>query len=267
MVKNSLEFCRVCGSAECTEEFQVRGCAIFRCLDCESLFVARSVSPPVYNEDYFTGDVYASYQNDPAVHKNAQNLLDELSINLLPGSSLFEVGAATGVFMEKAVQRYSAQGVEISPYASEQARNRGLDIQTGTIEDVQGENRFDGIVAWDVLEHLEDPGDFAKHVYRLLKPKGFFLAHTVNIDSAFVKMMGKRWHQFYPPYHLSFFSIRGATMMLHNAELNPVSLTSKGAFRSVGAFAARYFPSIKKLSNFGFNINLGDLMLIVARKP
>ncbi|MCM3874395.1 MAG: class I SAM-dependent methyltransferase [Pyrinomonadaceae bacterium] len=47
------------------------------------------------------------------------------------------------------------------------------------------DDTFDGVVAVEVLEHVEQDGDFVREVYRVLKSQGVFLMTTPNGD--FVK--------------------------------------------------------------------------------
>jgi 2-polyprenyl-3-methyl-5-hydroxy-6-metoxy-1,4-benzoquinol methylase len=45
------------------------------------------------------------------------------------------------------------------------------------------ENQFEGIVASEIIEHLENPRNFARECFKLLKPGGKIILSTPNVDS------------------------------------------------------------------------------------
>ena len=54
----------------------------------------------------------------------------------------------------------------------------------------------EGIVAVEILEHLENPRHFVRECYRALKPGGYLLLSTPNIDSPVSKSLFIRSGQF-----------------------------------------------------------------------
>jgi SAM-dependent methyltransferase len=76
-------------------------------------------------------------------------------------------------------------GVEVDPTAAAEARVAGLNVIEGSIEDVGlresiGE-RFDVVIAADVLEHLANPDVVLKHFIRWLNPNGKAIVAVPNI--------------------------------------------------------------------------------------
>src|SRR5262249_22506677 len=133
---------------------------------------------------------------------NAHRLLD-----LVPrGGRLLELGCACGFLLLAARERgFSAEGVEMSAWASTQARERyGLDVRTGHVEGLAlPTDSYDVVVLADVIEHLHDPRRTLRHVHRVLRPGGRLLLLTPDIGSLTARLMGPRWwgllddHYFY----------------------------------------------------------------------
>ncbi|MGD9518233.1 MAG: class I SAM-dependent methyltransferase [Armatimonadota bacterium] len=91
-----------------------------------------------------------------------------------PGSLLMDAGCGTGGTFLALRDRWSLVGVDISPVALEFAKGRGMTLLVGA--DVQrlpfGQDVFDGVVACDVLEHLEDDVAALAELRRVTKANG-----------------------------------------------------------------------------------------------
>ncbi len=99
--------------------------------------------------------------------------------------ALVEVGCATGLFLDMA--RYSGwrvKGVEPNKnYADWARRSLGLDVVTGNLESTRLKQRFDAVVALEVVEHSADPVVFLGGLMRLLGDDGILLLTTPNSRS------------------------------------------------------------------------------------
>lgn len=94
---------------------------------------------------------------------------------LKPGASILDIGCGTGYFLEKARERYAAEGLDASPLAVEYCRERGLaGVGPGSALDPQlvAGRTFDGIFMLDVIEHLGDEGSALRNARALLAEGG-----------------------------------------------------------------------------------------------
>lgn len=57
-------------------------------------------------------------------------------------------------------------------------------------------DRFDGVVASEVIEHIENPRHFLRQCFSVLKPGGQLILSTPNVDSAFSRAMLVRFGTF-----------------------------------------------------------------------
>ncbi len=193
---------------------------------------------------------------------------------------LLDVGCYIGVMVELAQESgWEAWGVEPSTWASEQARSRGLRVLTGTLSEATLEGGyFDVVTMWDVIEHVTDPMTEVRNVYRVLKPGGLFAVHTIDIESAFARLLGRHW-PWLMEMHLFYFSPRTLSRMLKQAGFQVLRSHSQGRFLHLGYLATRlegYNPPLARLLQNAFKrlgladrsvpVNFGDLFTLYARK-
>jgi 2-polyprenyl-3-methyl-5-hydroxy-6-metoxy-1,4-benzoquinol methylase len=73
-------------------------------------------------------------------------------------------------------------GVELDPEAAQVARQAYDQVLTGRVEDVLGslDGPFDTILAYDVLEHLTDPGDLLRRLHQVAAPNALLHVSVPN---------------------------------------------------------------------------------------
>jgi len=124
---------------------------------------------------------------------------------------LLDVGCSRGQFVEAAAQfGYRAEGVEPAPRLAAAARDAGLNVHTGLLEEQHfPEHSFDAVTLFEVVEHLRDPRSLVSECHRILRPGGILLLSTGNTDSWTVSFMGAKWDYFQIALdggHISFFN-------------------------------------------------------------
>jgi 2-polyprenyl-3-methyl-5-hydroxy-6-metoxy-1,4-benzoquinol methylase len=194
---------------------------------------------------------------------------------------LLDVGAHVGVFVEVAGKRgWEAEGLEPSRWAVEEGRRRGLTMHQGTLRDAELEPAsYDAVTMWDVVEHLVDPLADLHESARLLKPGGILLLHTINIDSALARLMGKRW-PWLVEMHNFFFSPTTLGAMVEKAGLEVRSSHTQGRYLHLGYLLSRLSGFNAALGKWAEGaaktlgaehwlvpINTGDLFTLLAQKP
>jgi 2-polyprenyl-3-methyl-5-hydroxy-6-metoxy-1,4-benzoquinol methylase len=194
---------------------------------------------------------------------------------------LLDVGAHVGVFVEVAAKRgWEASGLEPSRWAVEQGRQRGLTMHQGILRDAElDQAAYDAVTMWDVVEHLIDPMADLVEAERLLKPGGALLVHTINVDSALARLMGKHW-PWLVEMHNYFFSPTTLGTMVEKAGLEVHSAHTQGRYLHLGYLLSRlsgFSAPLGKLAEgtakaLGIEhwlvpINTGDLFTLLATKP
>jgi 2-polyprenyl-3-methyl-5-hydroxy-6-metoxy-1,4-benzoquinol methylase len=135
-----------------------------------------------------------------------------------PGRFL-EVGAATGnALLRMAAKGWSVEGIESSDAAASIARQRGLNVRTGTIEEAPDpDSPFDVIVVTMVLEHLHDPIAALQKLRRWTRPGGLIVVTVPNAASLNARLFRSYWFDLDLPRHLFHFTPRTLTNCLERA--------------------------------------------------
>lgn len=218
--------CAFCGSR--TEKHRFTRPDGMRVVECEQCGLAYLDPRPrqefiqrFYGSDYFTGVSADSGRgglrcgtNSASSQKSASNgpsrpveLIKE-KLGGLGGKSILEIGCATGDLLAQLKKEGArVQGLEISDYAAEIARARGLDVVTGTIENFgkDGCAMFDMAMAFEVIEHVPNPVLFLEQLARHVRPGGHVLLSTPNYACA--QRYEERWSGFTGSFeHIYFFS-------------------------------------------------------------
>jgi hypothetical protein len=153
-------------------------------------------------------------------------------------------------------------------------------MHQGTLRDAELDAAsYDAVTMWDVVEHLIDPMADLNEAARLLKPGGALLLHTINIDSALARLMGKRW-PWLVEMHNYFFSPATLGAMVEKAGLEVYSSHIQGRYLHLGYLLSRLSGFSSALGKLAENatkalgaehwlvpINTGDLFTMLATKP
>lgn len=184
-----------------------------------------------------------------------------------PDGRVLEIGCATGE--ELAFLRdeggWEVAGVEMSPYAAELARRRGIEVVTGNLEDGAFANQtFDFVFMKYVLEHLPDPIATLREIARLLVPGGHLWIWTNNAESLESRLFGKYWRSYDVPRHLVIFSPTTLGRALALAGFSVSSLKFSGMpndwVGSVGQLLANRAPSLQRF----FSVHNLPLLLLAT---
>ncbi|MGY3792467.1 class I SAM-dependent methyltransferase [uncultured Aquimarina sp.] len=125
-------------------------------------------------------------------------------LNNQPGT-LLDIGAGTGDFLMQAQkQKWDVIGVEPNDQAKEQAKKKGVLLETTTSN--LSSNNFDVITMWHVLEHVPDLSAQIKELKRLLKPNGHLIIAVPNFKSYDAEYYNSHWAAYDVPRHLWHFS-------------------------------------------------------------
>jgi 2-polyprenyl-3-methyl-5-hydroxy-6-metoxy-1,4-benzoquinol methylase len=267
----------------CTHDGYGRHHTIVECLECGLVY-----ADPRYN----SGEILSKYEavEDPLYVEEREGRVLTFERHLRPlekiappgnGRRLLDVGCHVGVFVEIAARHgWDAWGVEPSHWAAAQAQQAGLQVVEGTLSTVGFEDAsFDVITMWDVIEHVECPSTEVRQAFRLLKPGGVLAVHTMDMDSLFARLMGRRW-PWLMEMHIYYFSRRTLAALLEKAGLRVISVHTQGRYLRLGYLSTRVAalsPALGRgigwlFRQLGLNgravpINLGDLITMYARKP
>jgi SAM-dependent methyltransferase len=218
--------CALCETNETEPVYTVSALKIVRCLKCGLVYTNPRLPDDerarLYSEDYFRNqscpDVpsFDYIQNKELFYADAERRLKGI-MKFKHSGKILEIGCATGGFLDVARKyKWEPYGVEISPWASDYARNKlGLNVITGTLEDASFPDKyFDVIAMYHVLEHLPAPRQSIQKAARLLKQDGLLAITVPDIDSGNARRMKESWVNLVPKIHLYHFSKESLSKLL-----------------------------------------------------
>jgi SAM-dependent methyltransferase len=172
--------------------------------------------------------VYASKWEHPADHTDftgatdpeiagvyCQQIIRSLERKDLRGLRILDFGAGRGTVL-RALREAGAEAVGIEPYGHDFLRARGFAVYSGISELPHG-SRFDGVIAIDVVEHLQDPGKELAELKGLLGAGGWIYCSTPNAGGLKAAVLQEGWSQANNPSHLFLFNPPSLELLLRNS--------------------------------------------------
>ena len=143
-----------------------------------------------------------------------------------PPARVLEIGCARGEFLEMLRDHgYTVAGVELDQGAAERAHARGLDVFPGTFREAGfPKSYFDIIYMKHVVEHLPDVRETLVEATRVLKPGGWLLVATPNINCPLVSYFRSNASDLDIPRHLNLYTTTSLTRQLSETGFKVVSV-------------------------------------------
>lgn len=162
-------------------------------------------------------------------------LLSVLRDTLPPGRlRLAEIGCGGGALLAAAAEFGEVVGVEASGDFLEVARQRGFTVLSGALPDQLplDPSSCDGVLLFDVLEHIEDDRAALRAVGRVLKPGGLLICTVPAYQwlwSPHDEVLG----------HRRRYTARGLARIAREAGLHPLRTTYFNTFLALPIVMAR----------------------------
>jgi SAM-dependent methyltransferase len=188
-----------------------------------------------------------------------------------PGQ-LLEIGCASGAYLEQMRRAgWTGTGIEFSDSAAQQARAKGFEVHTGSVEMAPDlSRRFDLIAAWMVLEHLHDPISVLRRLRSWSKPEGYLIGSVPVHGRFFLKVFGNASYDLHLPNHLYHFSPETLRQLLHAGgwklerirfQRNPMTLLRTLQY---SAADAKNSKRVARLEWFSTSPGTGKIRMLLA---
>jgi 2-polyprenyl-3-methyl-5-hydroxy-6-metoxy-1,4-benzoquinol methylase len=233
--------CLVCKSEKNEYLSNIKGLdgldyGIYNCLNCGSNFtkVPDNISE-TYNKVYIQDDFSSGYdkyfqifQGIKKAKKPLDFLLDQQPLYLpimnfikkRKNLKILEIGCGLGYLTYALNQSgYEARGIDISEKSIALAKKEfGDHYENSTIERLSGgADKYDLIIATELIEHLDQPSIFLDRCRELLADNGAIIITTPNKDYYGKKYL---WNTELPPLHLSWLGISGLERIISDKKFN-----------------------------------------------
>ena len=207
--------CQVCGGSRLRHLFDKGGYPYQVCDDCGLIRIFPQLTDEelagIYNQGYYEhwgGNETVFHQMKS---RTFSTLLDQFIMpRVAPsGARLLDIGAATGILMEKAHERgFDVYGVEAAQdgaamIADKFGRDHIINDYFGE-KDLWEPNYFNVICMSDLFEHVRDPNTVLGKVRDLLSPGGYLLMTIPDTGSLSRLILRRQWSHFIPEHLFSY---------------------------------------------------------------
>jgi 2-polyprenyl-3-methyl-5-hydroxy-6-metoxy-1,4-benzoquinol methylase len=282
-IQPGLEFvvCNLCAGSSSQPFAQRDGMQIVQCANCGLVYVNPRPTIESIVQHYNSGrsSRIQYYLDVEVADKRTFALILDLAEYLSPKrGNLLDIGPNIGTCLVLARERgWHTYGVEINVEAAHYCREqRGLNVVDGSLEpDIYAANYFDIVLMGDVIEHLRSPFETMRTIERILKPGGFVIISTPNIENWAGRLL-----QIKPEEHLYYFTPRTIEMLLHKAGLHAVgvrcldryhNLTAMNHSTTFGGLLQRLGPLFKlmhgMIGDLVVKLPLRENLIAIASKP
>jgi len=218
-----------------------------RCQNCNYIFANPSPSLEFISSLYSAVEDPLYEEEARGRSKNFLRILSYLERIHPPQGTLFDVGAATGIFLNLARQRgWEVDGIETSSWAVQLAKEKyNLHLRKGSFEETDlKKNSCAALTMIDFIEHTPHSFQALVKAHEILSPDGVLVLVTPDINSLAAKIAGNRWWHFRAG-HLAFFNSKSLNTLLQRSGFQVIK-ERKYAW----TFSAYYLISRKRRLQF-----------------
>ena len=179
----------------------------YKVLKCEKCALEYAI-PQVQGSDSFYKWITAKHNYYPESRWEWLTLIKLIGSSSKNNTRLLEVGCGSGKFLEqiKKMSGVEAIGIDTSPTSVDECASKNLEtycqtIDTFAADQIHAGKRFDYIVAFHCLEHIDNPKDFLTSLAQLLKPDGSIFLSTPYSPMSFETIWFDPLN--YPPHHMT----------------------------------------------------------------
>ncbi len=193
---------------------------VVRCRGCGLMRTSPRPTPSTISA-YYPGD-YAPYSTASAAPASAGGWLRQLfalegrrAPPIEPGH-LLEIGCASGAYLQgMKAKGWGVSGIEFSEQVAQQARSKGIEVQSATVESARAPGQpVNMIAAWMVLEHLHEPVHALRRMRDWISPEGYLIGSVPDAGSLERRIFRSRWYALQLPTHLFHYDRRSLRRIL-----------------------------------------------------
>lgn len=180
-------------------------------------------------------------------------------------TSWLDIGCGGGYLLSRLQEKgWDAIGIEPGEWGQIAARQRGIRVIQGFLDETTFNRKFDLISAVDVLEHVPDPIRFMHLADSYLNEGGRMVIIIPFADSFNAKVYKRYWSMLEPPTHSQYFTTRSLRKLLVVTRLE-IETSVRYNVQQIPFF--RRFPLFNSAYDFLTSRVFGmDQLLLILRK-
>ena len=304
-VKNYFDFnsfleikCPACSGDNFMDEFSKIGFNYVSCDKCLTLFVNPRPSFKAFKEFYSNSPSTKFWVNEffkPVADARREKIFKPRAeyiskmLDVDKAQMVGDIGSGFGFFLEELrgiLPACYCVAIEPSYDMAEICKNKGLEVQCGCLEDIHDmESKFDMLTAFELLEHLFNPGVFLEKAYSLLSPGGYLCITTLNSNGFDLLLLWEKHKSIEPPHHLNLFNTISVKGLLKRIGFEIVEISTPGCLdwdivegmvKNEGVDCGRFWNLLARegserckdeLQEWVSGHNFSSHMRVVAKKP
>lgn len=233
--------CPACSKNNFDKQFQKNGFDYVLCRHCGTLYADPRPSPEMLGSLYKDSKSAKYWVEDffkPVAEVRREKIFKPRAeyaakaIPLEPGWVIGDVGAGFGIFLEelsKIVPLAQSIAIEPSIEMAAMCKAKNIKVIEAMLEDVEGwDGKFNLLTAFELFEHLFDPGLFLRKIRALLMNGGYLLLTTLNGEGFDISMLWERSRSVMPPQHINFFNPDSIEALLKSSGFDVESVSTPG---------------------------------------
>jgi 2-polyprenyl-3-methyl-5-hydroxy-6-metoxy-1,4-benzoquinol methylase len=234
---NNKYTCILCGGKEFEHYLRKDSFDLIRCKGCRFIFIPQEY----YSSIEMIKELYVKNKSSPVSYYLSTKELDIKycieNLKLLerytkPGKIL-DIGSNVGSFLSAArLRKWESAGVEPNPLAASYPQKEDFKIYNEFFNEDFVEKYpelYDAVHMGNVIEHVFEPVKFLQNAFKIIKPDGYLLLTTINIDTYWAK----RYH-IKPLEHLVYFNLETLKLTLKKSGYDVLYCIKTSRARNIG---------------------------------
>ena len=203
---------------------------LYKCEACLMLARHPILTPIEYNKLYANAEATVWSSGSQALRPDQELVLKIINEKKLNNCKILDVGCYTGELLAALSDEYLKFGVEMSDKAAMLTKEKNIEIIGSDLYRINSNNKFDIVVAIDVIEHTQNPEEFLLNLIKLLNSSGEVIISTGNTDNWMWRLLkNKFWYSSFPE-HISFI---GESWLKKFCEERKITITTMTRFNYI----------------------------------
>lgn len=230
------------GTKYLKRKFVIDSFRIYFCNYCQNGFTYPSPKKitKFYPQDYWISPGIIGYIRK-IMYKIFQSRRRRIIRKYLKEGVILDVGAGEGVFAQTMDKNFQVVSID-APFAN--IKNK--DVLKIDFLKWKTHKKFDAIVFWESLEHVENPKQYLEKTREILKKEGILFIEYPNFHCLESMLFQKNWYHLEVPRHLSHFTRIGLKNLLNKTGFQEIyHLGVLAPEYAVWGFIASFFEIFK----------------------